>query len=54
MNQSEYDALEKRIAERDRIKAMADDLTKSKKDAIANRLSESKKATLRGEKPWNQ
>lgn len=52
MNEREYEALERRIKERNRIKAMAADLEQSRKETIANRKSENLRDGTTIEKAW--
>jgi hypothetical protein len=52
MTEQEYNEREKRIAERDRIRSMAADLQKSRKECFMARNEESKRARIRGEKPF--
>ena len=52
MNDKEYEELERRIEERKRIKAMAADLAKSKKETLANRRSENMRDSTTLEKAW--
>jgi len=50
MTDKEYQELEERIEQRNRIKAMADDLATSRKDTFKARNAESTRCRKRGEK----
>jgi hypothetical protein len=52
MSDREMEELDRRIAERNRIKAMASDLENSRKDAHEHRKAETKRAHAKGEKPF--
>lgn len=52
MNEREYEALERRIEERKRIKAMAEDLAQSRKETSANRKAETKRDGTSIDKAW--
>ena len=52
MNEREYEALERRIEERNRVKAMAADLAQSRKETSANRKAENNRNPTTIEKSW--
>jgi hypothetical protein len=52
MNDREYEALERRVEERKRIKAMAADLAQSRKETMAHRQAENIRDGTSIEKAW--
>ena len=52
MNDKEYEELERRIEERNRIKAMAADLEESRKETMRNRQEENIRDGTSIEKAW--
>lgn len=54
MTEKEYLELERRIAERDKVRAMAAEMTSDKKEKISFSRAEALRAEQRGETPWGE